>query len=62
MGILRDKMIAVMQLCGLSPATQEVYVDAVAGLARFYGRTPDRISLPEAQEYLLHLVKETDLA
>ncbi len=58
MSMLRTKMVDVMQLCGLSRGTQGIYVNAVAQLARFYGRSPDQITPEEVQGYLVHLMKE----
>jgi hypothetical protein len=37
---LRSRMIQDMQLHGLAARTQQSYVDAVKGLARFYRRSP----------------------
>ncbi|MGH9860484.1 MAG: tyrosine-type recombinase/integrase, partial [Candidatus Acidiferrales bacterium] len=40
----------------------ESYTGAVAALAKYYGRSPDRISAPEVQRYLLRLIQERKLA
>ena len=55
---LRQRMTDDMVLRGLSPKTQEAYLRAVAQLAAFHGRSPDRISEREIQAYLLHLYRE----
>jgi site-specific recombinase XerD len=47
---------------GLADRTREAYLAAVAGLARFYNRSPDRVSDREIQAYLLHLRVERKLA
>jgi site-specific recombinase XerD len=47
---------------GMSPRTRESYLGAVTALAKHYGRSPDRISAPEVQRYLLHLIQERKLA
>ena len=39
---LRAQMIRDMQLQRLAPRTQEAYIAAVAGLAKFYCRPPDQ--------------------
>jgi len=62
MSTLREKMIDVMQLSGLRPGTQEVYVRAVAGLSEYYQRGPSGLSREEVQMYLLHLIRERGLA
>jgi len=59
---LRQRMIEDMQLRGLAPRTQESYLAAVAGLARFYKRSPDLLSDEEVRSYFLHLVSERHLA
>ena len=41
---LRAKMVRDMQLQWLAPRTQEAYVAAVAGLAKFSQRSPDQLS------------------
>lgn len=59
---LRDKMVKAMQLRGFSPRTQEAYVRAVAGLAKHYHTSPDRLEAPQIQEYLRYLMVERGLA
>jgi site-specific recombinase XerD len=51
-----------MVLRGMSPRTRESYLAAVAGLAKFYGRSPDQLSESQVQAYLLHLIEERKLA
>ena len=55
---LRKRMIEDMQLRGFSEKTRKSYVDAVRGLARFYNRSPDRLSEQEIREFFLHLINE----
>ncbi|MFW6159040.1 MAG: hypothetical protein ACOC8E_06745 [Planctomycetota bacterium] len=38
-----------MELRGLAPVTRSGYVNAVGGLVRHYGRSPDRIGREELQ-------------
>ena len=52
---LRIRMIEDMKLAGLSPRTQEAYVQAVRGLAARYHRAPDELSEEEVRAYLLAL-------
>jgi site-specific recombinase XerD len=47
---------------GMSVRTREAYLGAVAGLAKHYGRRPDRITQDEVQNYLLHLIEQRKLA
>lgn len=59
---LRQKMINDMILRRFSQKTQEAYVAAVAGLARFYKQSPEKINKGMIQSYLLHLMKERKLS
>ncbi len=59
---LRQQMIQDMTLRGLAPNTQEAYLRAVARLAQFYGRSPDRISERAVQDYLMHLYRDRGLS
>jgi len=52
---LRSRMIEDMNSTGLTPGTQTVYIDAVRGLAKYYGRSPDQLSEDEVRRYLLSL-------
>lgn len=62
MGALRKQMDGDLVVRGMSVRTREAYLGAVAGLAKYYGRRPDRISEQEVQRYLLHLIEERQLA
>lgn len=62
MSSLRKRMLEVMQLCGLRPGTQQVYLDAVKGLAEYHGRGPAGLSREDVQKYLLYLIEERGLA
>ena len=62
MGALRKQMDGDLVVRGMSVRTREVYLGAVAGLAKYYGRRPDRVSEQEVQNYLLHLIEERKLA
>jgi integrase/recombinase XerD len=55
MGALREKMIAEMKLRNFSPRTEQCYVAAMVGLARYYGRSPDQLTQEEIRSYLLRL-------
>lgn len=62
MGALRKQMEADMALRGLAYRTRQAYIESVAKVAKFYGRSPDQITEPECQSYLLHLLPERKLA
>ena len=59
---LRAQMIHDMQLQRLASKTQKAYVTAVAGLAKFYDCSPDRLSPEQIRTYLHHLLVERRLA
>jgi integrase/recombinase XerD len=59
---LHAKMIRDMQLQRLAPQTQKAYVTAVAGLAKFYQCSPDRLNPEQIRTYLHHLLVERHLA
>ena len=59
---LRQKMINEMTLRRFAPKTQEAYVAAVAGLTRYYNKTPEKIDKQMVQDYLLYLMKERKLS
>ncbi|MHC4321956.1 MAG: tyrosine-type recombinase/integrase [Planctomycetota bacterium] len=59
---LRQKMINEMTLRRFALKTQEAYVAAVAGLARYYNLSPEKIDKQMIQDYLLHLMKERKLS
>ena len=62
MTMLREKMVGVMKLCGLTDGTQTEYLRQVRCLAVHYDRPPDRLSQDEVQKYLLHLIEKRKLA
>jgi site-specific recombinase XerD len=49
-------MIREMEVRRLASETQRLYVHAVKGLTRYYGRSPDRIAAEEVKGYLHHLL------
>lgn len=62
MSSLRKRMEDDLAVRGMSVRTVESYVGAVEALAKYYKRSPDRISAQEVQQYLLYLLREKHLA
>ena len=58
MTVLRTRFVQDMQLHGFSPKTQSCYVGAVRSLAKFYNKSPDRVTEEELRSYFLHLTLE----
>jgi site-specific recombinase XerD len=55
-------MLDDLQLAGHSPATQDVYLKAVRGLAKHVHLSPDKITEDQLRQYLLFLKNERRLA
>jgi site-specific recombinase XerD len=62
MSALRKQMDGDLVVRGMAVRTREAYLGAVAGLAKYYARRPDRISEQEVQKYLLYLIEQRKLA
>lgn len=62
MTALRQQMENDMVLRGMAVRTRQSYIEAVRGLAKFYRRSPDAISVEAVQSYLLHLLQERGLS
>ena len=59
---LRQRMLDALVLRGMAQRTQQAYIQAVAALAHHYGRSPEQLSADQVQRYLLHLLRERQLA
>jgi integrase/recombinase XerD len=53
MSPLRARMIEDMKLAGLATKTQEVYLQAVRSLAKYYNRSPELLTEEDVRRYLL---------
>ncbi len=62
MSELRQKMIDAMRQRGYSVRTHKSYICAVADLARYYRRSPDRLNAEEVKSWLRHLAVERGLS
>lgn len=58
MSPLRKRLIEDLQVRNYAPGTVRAYVDHVAWMARFYGRSPDQLDEEQVRTYLVHLVQE----
>ena len=59
---LRQRMLNAMVLRGFAVRTQESYIDAIYGLAKYYRGDPTQYSAQEIEAYLLHLINERHLS
>lgn len=62
MTALRMRMDNDRLVRGMAERTRETYLAAVARLARHYRRSPDQLSPQEVQAYLVHMLREEQLA
>ena len=56
MTLLRNNMIRELELRRKALGTVRSYVKAVEELARYYGRSPDKISREEIRTYFHYLI------
>ena len=59
---LRQRMINDMTVRGLADNTKSSYLKSVIRLARHYGRSPEKITAREVQDYLIHLHQHRGLS
>lgn len=62
MSKLSERMNDDMLMRGFAERTREAYLAQVRGLAKYYHRSPDRLSEEEVQGYVVYLLKERHLA
>lgn len=62
MTTLRQRMVRDMQLRRFADKTQQSYLWAVTGLAKYYKQSPDQIEEKRVQDYLLHLFNKRQFA
>ena len=59
---LRRRMLDDMTVRGLAKSTWEIYLHAVASLARYHGRSPDALAARDVQRFMVHLVEDRGLS
>src|SRR5258706_13897370 len=62
MGELRERMQQALILHGMAPRTQEAYLTAVQGIAKYYHQRPDTLSEAQLRAYLRFLLDERHLS
>jgi integrase/recombinase XerD len=62
MGELRERMQQALVVRGMSPRTQQAYLAAVRGLAKYYHQPPDTLSEPQIHTYLHYLIEQRHFA
>ena len=53
---LRRRMIEDMTIRNMSPAAQRSYISAVSKFSRYFGRSPDKLTLDDVHAFQVHLV------
>ena len=53
---LRRHMIEDMTIRNMSPATQRSYISAVSKFSRYFGCSPDKLTLDDVHAFQVHLV------
>ena len=62
MSKLREQMQADLQLIGITPKTQHMYLREVSNLATYFNKPPEQLEEHEVKEYLLYLLNERNLS
>jgi len=62
MSKLREQMQEDLQLIGITPKTQHVYLREVSNFANYFDTSPELLGETEVREYLLYLLNERKLS
>jgi len=58
MGVIRDRMLAEMELRGLSEATKRSYVVCCRVFVAHFMKSPEQLGTQEIKDFLLHLIRD----
>jgi len=62
MNTLREKMLAELQLRGITPRTQTAYLREIAKLENYFNKSPEELGEEEVKKYLVHMLEERGLS
>lgn len=62
MDTLREKMLAELQLRGITPRTQTAYLREIGKLENYFNRSPEELGEEEVKEYLVHMLEDRGLS
>jgi integrase/recombinase XerD len=62
MNTLREKMLAELQLRGITPRTQTAYLREIAKLENYFNKSPEELGEEEVKEYLVHMLEDRGLS
>jgi integrase/recombinase XerD len=58
MGKIRDRMLAEMELRGLSVRTQDTYLVCCRSYVKHYMKSPEQLGAAETKAFILHLIRD----
>ena len=61
MTALRKRMLEELQRRNYSPTTARAYIYAVEEFARYFGKSPDKLTQEQLRQYQLHLLHDRKL-
>lgn len=62
MDTVREKMLAELQLRGITPRTQTAYLREIAKLEKYFKKSPEELGEEEVKEYLVHMLEDRGLS
>jgi len=62
MDTLREKMLAELQLRGITLRTQTAYLREITKLENYFNRSPEELGEEEVKEYLVHMLEDRGLS
>jgi site-specific recombinase XerD len=62
MDTLREKMLAELQLRGITPRTQTAYLREIAKLEKYFKKSPEELGEEEVKEYFVHMLEDRGLS
>ncbi len=62
MGKLKEQVRVDLQLMGITPRTQHIYLREMSNLANYFNKSPEQLKKNELKEYLLYLLKKRNLS
>jgi site-specific recombinase XerD len=62
MDTLREKMLAELQLRGITARTQTAYLREIAKLEKYFKKSPEELGEEEVKEYFVHMLEDRGLS
>jgi hypothetical protein len=58
MGAIRDRMLAELELRGMSAATKKSYLTCCRVFVAYFMKSPEQLAAADIKEFLLHLMRQ----